>query len=146
MTILMKCLPPTTFLCLSFLMHQRNSRVNNEFIKIMKIASSLSSSTVCLDNLGRAILTLHLSGHFKRAILVGLRKESMNQKDKPHLFHKRHHLAYIVMLVSLIRNQQTKLPPFKQIDAEKDCWNMPLHVSDKLFDRISEASLNISLT
>ena len=50
------------------------------------------------------------------------------------------------MLTSLIRNQQTKFPPFEQINAEKDCWNMPLHESDKLFDRISEASLNISLT
>ena len=142
----MKCLPPIAFLCLNFLMHPRNSRVNNEFIKKMKIASSLISSTVCLENLGRAILTQHLSGHFKRTILVGLRKESMKSKGQAHLSQKRHHPAHIVMLSSLIRNQQTKLSPFKQINAEKDCYNMSLHVSDKLFDRISEALLNISLT
>ena len=35
-----------------------------------------------LDNLGRAILTQHLSGHFKRTILVGLRKELMKLKGQ----------------------------------------------------------------
>ena len=100
---------------------------------------------MCLDNLGRAILTQHLSGHFKRTILIGLRKESMKSKGQAPAVPEWHHLAHIVMLTSLIRNQQTKLPPFKQY-AEKDCCNMPLHVSDKLFDRISEALLNISLT
>ena len=63
-------------------MHLRNSRVNNKFIKKMKIASSINSSTVCLDNLGGAILTQHLSGHFKRTILVVLRKESMKSKEQ----------------------------------------------------------------
>ena len=37
---------------------------------------------MCLDNLGRAILTQHLSGHFKRTILIGLRKESMKSKGQ----------------------------------------------------------------
>ena len=143
----MKCLPRTTFLCLSFLIHLRNSRVNNECIKKTKIASSLNSSTLCLDNLGRAILTQHLSGHFKRTTLIGLRKESMKSKGQaPPVPEKASPSSHGEMLTSLIRNQQTKFPPFEQINAEKDCWNMPLHVSDKLFDRISEASLNISLT
>ena len=48
----------------------------------MKIASSLNRRNVCLDNLGRAILSQHLSGHFKRTILVGLRKASMKSKGK----------------------------------------------------------------
>ena len=102
---------------------------------------------MCLDNLGRAILTQHLSGHFKRTILIALRKESMKSKGQaPPVPEKASPSSHSEMLTSLIRNQQTKLPPFEQINAEKDCWNMPLHVRDKLFDRISEAQLNISLT
>ena len=37
---------------------------------------------MCMDNFGRAILTQHLSGHFKRTILVGLRKASVKSKGQ----------------------------------------------------------------
>ena len=67
---------------LRILTHLRNSRVNNEFIKKRKIASSLNSSTVRLDILGRAILTQHLSDHFKTTIPVGSKTASMKSKGQ----------------------------------------------------------------
>ena len=56
--------PTNHIFVFTLLTHLRNSRVNHEFIKRMKSASSLNSSTVCLDNLGRAILSQHPSSHF----------------------------------------------------------------------------------